>query len=138
MKSARTASGSWFPRRTMATRLSELHFGGVPFHPDKRVAIVRRGNQLPDAVRALFIGHANPQALGFQFEFALKNELAQDLLRVEWLERSRKLPAAFNLLQLLADVENADRLVADLRERIRSRTTGIALRHQVEKHAEGN
>ncbi len=114
---------------------ARLDFGRIAVHADKRAAIERRGNELANAIGPLLIGHGDSEALGFIFDLFYKHELVQDLLGVEGLERLHVGIALLDLVELLAHVLQANRLVSDLGHGVRGDLAADRrLRNEVEQH----
>ncbi len=91
---------------------------------------------MANAVCPLLVGHGNSETLGFIFNLFFKYELLQDLLGVKGLEGLHVLIPLLNLVELLAHILHANRLVPDLGDGIGGDlATDRRLRNEVKEHA---
>src|SRR5260370_908142 len=102
-------------RQFLPTAYNGDTFVGMDRYAAEGVAIISGGEKLADAVGALLVGNANPQALGFVFHFLLKDELVENLARVQGFQLLGNLIALLNFRELLADFGGADGFAADFR-----------------------
>jgi hypothetical protein len=114
--------------------LKDQPFVGIA--ADEGVADEGIGDQQADAVGALRVGDADPQAIGLIGQGFIENKLVQDLLRVEGPQglgnRTRLLDAS----ELLLDLENGDGLAAYFGDDVgRGNGSGVLAGHQIEQHA---
>ena len=114
-----------------------LNLLGVGFIANEGVAVESGGKNLADAVGALLIADGDAEALGFVFDFLLKDELLEDLVGVETFELAGDGIVLANLVEALIDVREGDGLIANLGDHVAGSLRGVwALRHKIEEHAE--
>ncbi len=91
---------------------------------------------MANAIGSLLIGNGDSEAFGFVFDLFLKHQLLQDLLGVQGLEGLHVGIPLLDLVELLAHVLHANRLIPDLGHGVRGYLAADRrLRNEVEQHA---
>jgi len=94
------------------------------------------GNQFPEKVGVFLIRDPKTQAVCFELQAPVENELIQHLPRVQRQDAGRNLPIARNAIQLGLHVGGCDGLVAYLSDDIfPGKFVAALLRHEVQQHS---